>query len=169
MEVVGFTAAAISIAKTTKTVIRLVRLLYRAAKNSSSVGNHMQHFAIMFRNFAYVVKHAMEKLDTLHQKNQGSPVLRHMLKMTPLDSVAEEACFLEAQVNDLKDEIPKIKSRFDFVMSFRWTRMKPDMEALFAPMTNLKTTISLMIDVIMLEGMLAQLRESRTAQLETEM
>lgn len=169
MEVVGLTAAAISITKTAQTVARLVRLLYRVAKNSASVRNQMQLFAISFRNTVETVKCAMEILETTCQDNIGSPTIQHMTNMSQLKSLKLESQFLRILVEDLSNKIPKIKSRFDVFTSFRWTQLKPEMEALFAPITSLKTNMSLMINVVLVGNLSAQPQESRTAQLEREM
>jgi len=169
MEVVGLTAAAISIAKTAQMVARLVKLLYRVAKNSSSVGNQMQYFAINFRNTVDVVKVAMEALERTCQDNIDSPVIRHIVEMNQLHSLQRESWFLQILVKDLRHEIPNIESRWDVITSFRWTRMKPEMEALFAPMTSLKTNLNLMINVVLLGNLSARTGESRTAELERQM
>jgi hypothetical protein len=169
MEVVGFTAAAISITKTVKTLIRFTKLLYHAARDSPSVAQQIRQFALSVRNPAEAANLAIIALSK-KENNLASPVIQHMNKINHLQDLAEETSHLDACVKDFRDRVLRISSRFEIVTSIKWAMLKPEMEAeLCAPLTSLVTTLSLTVNVILLDDRLAQLRENGTEDVKEEM
>jgi len=89
--------------------------------------------------------------------------------MNLLEGLALEASFLRKRVEPMEQQIPKIKSRLAIMTSIRWIMLKPDMEALFVPVTSLQATLGLTVSVVDLDIKLADLKNHRNARLEREM
>ncbi|KAK4447186.1 hypothetical protein QBC34DRAFT_132891 [Podospora aff. communis PSN243] len=168
MEVVGLSAAALSITKAIQSLVRFTNFLYRAAKDSPRVAQQIRQFALSVRNPAEAAKLAIMSL-TKEKFDLGSPVIQHMKKINHLQDLEEETRHLHACVNGFRKRVLKINSRWDVVTSIRWGMLKPDMEAeLSAPLSNLVATLSLTVNVIRLEEWLARRRENPTESIEEE-
>ncbi|KAK0617752.1 hypothetical protein B0T14DRAFT_275046 [Immersiella caudata] len=165
MEVVGLTAAVLSIAKALQIIARVIDRLYQTAKDAPSVAAQMRYFGASLRASSQTVGLAIETLETCCLGHSGNPVIKHITKNDYFQGLAEESGLLMERVRDLLDELRGIKSWSKTWTSFKWTRLKPEMESLFAPMTSLKATLSLMADCINVAYLAALIR---TPQLERE-
>src|SRR5581483_3074858 len=85
------------------------------------------------------------------KQSLDTPVVQHLQETRHLQGLADEADFLSKRVGDALEGIHGIKSRFLFLTSFKWTMLRPEIEACIPPMTSLQTQLDLIIGVIQLE------------------
>jgi len=175
MEVVGFTAAAISIAKATKTLARFTHELWRAAKGEGRMEVEIKKMNGLLQSSLMAVKAALESLRKHCPDDANSSVIRHLAaKDFPAD-LARHADDIRADIRSLRQKITNVWSEVptDFgrrwVASYRWNKMKPEVEALLCPLESFKTTLTLTINIVVLETRVQDLVEGRTAVLEWEM
>lgn len=167
-EIVGLVAATLSIAKTVKTVVEVVKLLYDTAKNPPRVAQNMARFAASLNNFANTVESAIYSLRKCFEKNLDSPVVQMMNKQRHLKGIATESRLLKMSVKELRDKISNIHHRWKWRTCWRWTRFEPDLKDLFPPMTNFQTMLSLTIDAVNLERQTTVLEKLGSSNKELE-
>lgn len=172
MEAVGFVAAIISVGKTVKTVSRVYELLYRVAKESPGISVHINRSRIPLCTVDGTVRAAVSSLQRHCTDDPDLPTIHYIRKSGLPASLKEWLFQLRSDIRDLETEIEKLGSsiRWKVWMSFQWALMKPKIEALFALMESLKTTLGLILGVIHLEMTMASRGAGApTEKLEKEM
>lgn len=171
MEVVGFAAAVISITKMVSTGIRIADDLYDIAQNAPSIGDHIRNSALSLRSFGTTVKTAQAALNYHCPNAADSPVVQYMIEHNLPRDLKQQSRYLRKQIIEVVDDVSKIRSRFDLMMSYRWRRVKPAIDALTVPMEGLKSTLNLIVNIVILETLSLRSGESaRSAEeLEEEM
>lgn len=158
MEVVGFTAAALSLAKATQAMYKFTKLLYRAAKYAGNLEPQIRTVTVPFETSRYALMAAMAHLEH-HCMDGGktTPALEYLTGESFFAALAEQALNIIAQIKALYGKINTINatgrpafraiSKLQFVKSFKWTIMKPDIEALGPSIESFKMTLVLAVTV----------------------
>ncbi|KAK0707828.1 hypothetical protein B0H67DRAFT_686051 [Lasiosphaeris hirsuta] len=158
MEIVGLVAAAISINKTVRSTARLARRLYEIAREAPRVEKQLHRTAIQLSSFSTTASAAWASIERNCPKEPEpkSPVLRYIIANRLPAELDYESYHLRGQIRDLRDRISTLHSKFELVTSWRWNKMQPDIDMLFTPMESLKTSLTLILNIIILETITVQ-------------
>ncbi|KAK4222630.1 hypothetical protein QBC38DRAFT_73840 [Podospora fimiseda] len=154
MEVVGFAAAVISIGKTVKMTYKMGELFIKIAKEANYVEQEMKECAMNFRSFATAAGAASKSLKRAFsdKDDSESPVIDYMeQKQLPIE-LEQQAELIYERIQDFGDSIKRIPSRLGKVVTgLKWHRFKPRITEVTPHMESLKTTLTLVINIVTLE------------------
>lgn len=158
MEAVGFTAAALSLAKATQAMSKFIKFLYRAAKYAGKLEAQIRIVTVPFGTSRYALMAAMAHLE--HHCMDGAkttPALKYLTGESFFAALAEQALNIIAQIRAPHGKINTINatgrhafgaiSKLQLVKSFKWTIMKPEIEALGPSIESFKMTLILAVTV----------------------
>ncbi|KAK3349768.1 hypothetical protein B0T25DRAFT_570374 [Lasiosphaeria hispida] len=153
MEIVGLVAAALSINKTVRSTAHLAKRIYQIAREAPRVEKQLQRTAIQLHSFATTVSAAWASIERSCPKEPEpkSPVLKYIIANHLPAELEYESYHLRGHIRDLRDRISTLHSKFELLTSWRWNKMQPDIDMLFTPMESLKTSLNLILSVIILE------------------
>lgn len=159
MEFVGFLAAVASLAKVAKSTYNLTELIRQAARDAGGLSRQIKDATIPFKTSASALEGAVVCLE-LHWMDAGknSPVVKYFNKTSFAAKLKQQSLNIIARIESLHDKIDSIGftgslpfGLSPFFNSFRWTRTRPEIEALHAPIESIKTTLALTINVFILQ------------------
>jgi len=169
MEVVGFVAAVGSIAKAGHAAGKFASTIRKVAKEAGDVGERIKKASWIFTSFEQSIRTAQVSIKYRFPDNNDSPVLQYIERFGVLGSLQSLSDGIRREIMDQRKEILTIPSRFDFVTSWKWTRMKPEIMELHPQMESMKTTFTLVIGVITLEHAVAKNKVKPSEEYEREM
>lgn len=137
---------------------KFTKLLFRAAKYSGNLGPQIRTVTVPFETSRSVLMAAMAHLE--HHCMDGTkttPALEYLMAESFFAALAEQALNISAQIKALYSKINTINasgrpafraiSKLQFVKSFKWTIMKPEIEALGPSIECFKMTLILAVTV----------------------
>ncbi|KAK5662259.1 hypothetical protein OQA88_8164 [Cercophora sp. LCS_1] len=170
MEVAGFAAAVVAFAKTTRSTSHLVKRIYYIAKNAPLIEEQLLQTAIPLKSFIASVKAVHTSLEHHCPDDSESKVIQYIIQQGLPKDLRKQSAHVEQSVSQLKHRISRLNSRWgDLVTSFKWTRLRPELEAMFAPMESLKTTLTLILQVVILEVKTGQYTGTPSEEMKAEM
>jgi len=169
MEVVGLAAAVISIAKTAKTIAHFADQLYDAAKNAPRIRDHISKSALSLRSFSTTTQTAQLALKHRFPNDPDSPVVRYMVNYNLMGDLQQESRSLRERIRKVEGGVSRVWSKFDMLTSWRWSRVKPSIDELTVPMESLKNSLTLIVNVIVLECLSSDGTTRSAEELEREM
>lgn len=170
MEVAGFALTVVAFVKTTRSVSHLVKRIHRVAKDAPAIKEQLLQTAIPLKSFVTAVRAAHASLEHKCPDDSDSEVIQYIIRQGLPKDLEQQSFYLEHSIVQVKDRLSTLNSSWgDFITSYRWTKMRPEVEALFAPMESMKTTLSLILNVIILEMKTGECSGKPTAELEAEM
>jgi len=169
MEVVGLIAAVTSIAKTAKTIAHFANQLHDAASNAPRIRDHILKSELSLRSSSNTIQMAQISLKHRFPNDPGSPVVRYMVNYNLMGDVEEESRSLWERIREVERGVSRVWSKFDFLTSWKWSRVKPSIDALTVPVESLKNSLNLIINVIALERLSSGGMTRSDKELELEM
>ncbi|KAK0751342.1 hypothetical protein B0T18DRAFT_387481 [Schizothecium vesticola] len=109
MEAVGYTAAALSLAKATKTTYRLTKLLYRAVRDAGALSQQIEDTTVPFSTFASALEAAMASLKHCCMDDEkNSLVMKYFDKTSFPAHLQQLSRNINTRIRSLYDRIDSI-------------------------------------------------------------
>lgn len=166
MEFVGFLAAVASLGKVAKSTYNMAELICLAARDAGRLSEQIKNATIPFQTSASALEGAVVSLE-LHwmDAEKNSPVMKYFNKTSFAANLDQQSLNIITRIESLLDKIDSIGfteslpfGLSSFFNSVKWIRMRPEIEALHAPIESIKTTLALTINVFIL----ARLSQGKT-------
>ncbi len=149
-EIIGL---ALAIPPTVGLAIGLSEYLCKMKRHIDAADQEIDSFSIDVELFAKTTQLCFDTLSRVWEKlrHSSSPVFRYLHAEGILENLATYSRLTKGHISKAWDYTESIQSRVKWWTRLRWVGIKPDVMALRADMTGLGVSLSLILNVIILE------------------
>jgi hypothetical protein len=159
MEVLGFVATVITIAEVGKTTSKFAKTIYAVAKESRFVGDRIRKCGRRFDSIADSIATVHIAIEHHCPSDPASPTIQYIKSHQVLENLRRISDEIRDDIRGQTAKIRSLPHRFDIVTSWKWKRMEPELEALHPHMESLKTELSIILNVLILEATISRKRK----------
>ncbi|KAM7189087.1 hypothetical protein V8F20_010295 [Naviculisporaceae sp. PSN 640] len=177
MEAVGLAVAVGSIAKAGCVAVKFASKIRKVAKEAGTVGQRMEQRSLIFQTFGKSIKMAQESMLDHCPKgmdSEDSPAIKYMKENDFLEILQSQSFMIMDDILAWQEQIwsviPKRGPRRwrEFKTSWNWVDMDQQIMSLHPQMESLKSTMTLTLNIIILEVTVAKNKIEPSAEQEKE-
>jgi len=167
-EILALTASIIAIGQAAEKAFKVADSLYRTARRVQTAKDDISGFALKVTNFATAVDavHISLKYHTSGE-DMKSPVLEFIAEHDTLKKLAAQSRRVTDAIRKLRGPIKELEGELSVWKRLKWVMQKKEILALDPEMESVKSSLQLVLSVVMLEVLLSKI-QAKTGEEEQQ-
>jgi hypothetical protein len=153
-EILGLAASIVAIAGVADHALRLAKSMKRLARDLGAARKDIRLFARDIDAFSSLIGAAHYTLQTHAKPESSSKVLVFIHERKLLGQLVEQSDRVIDHIEELRPDIKSLKSSISFITRIRWIMRREDVNALRPKMESVKTSLNLVISMVMYEALM---------------
>jgi hypothetical protein len=153
-EILGLVASIAAVAGVADHALRLARSMKRLSRDLGAARKDIRCFARDIDAFSSIIGAAHYTLQTHAKPESPSKIVVFIHERKLLGQLVEQSDRVIDHIEELRPGIKSLKSSISFITRIRWIMRREDVNALRPKMESVKTSLNLVISMVMYEALM---------------